>query len=112
MKRRSLERRLILCRYGSQLSEAVRIRWLLTGERNSSDIIMCEDSLTAQTLVRSGFGIAVMPEVYAENSDIIETKRIEDIDALTFGVLYRKGEESEIVRDFVSFACDGAKIFL
>ncbi len=78
------ERRLILCRYGSQLSEAVRIRWLLTGERNSSDIIMCEDSLTAQTLVRSGFGIAVMPEVYAENSDIIETKRIEDIDALTF----------------------------
>ena len=106
------EKRLILCRYGSQLSEAVRIRWLLTGERNSSDIIMCEDSLTVQTLVRSGFGIAVMPEVYAENSDIIETKRIEDIDALTFGVLYRKGEESEIVRDFVSFACDGAKIFL
>ena len=106
------ERRLILCRYGSELSEAVKIRLLLTGERNPSDIIICEDSSTAQTLVRSGFGIAVLPEVYAENSDIIETKRIEDTDALMFGVLYRKGEESEIVRDFVSFACDGAKIYL
>ena len=106
------ERRLILCRYGSQMSEAVRIRWLLTGERKPSDIIVCEDSSTAQTLVRSGFGIAVLPEVYAVNSDTVMTKKINDLDSLTFGALYRKGEESEIVRDFVKFACDGAKIYL
>lgn len=104
--------RLILCRYGSQLNEAVKIRRLLTGERKTSDIIMCENSSTAEILVRSGFGTAVLPEVYTENSDIIETRKIDGIDTLTFGVLYRKGEESEIIKDFIKFACEAAKMYL
>ncbi len=106
------KKRLILCRYGSQLSEAVKIRLILTGGRSPSDIIMCGDSLTAQALVRAGFGTAVLPEVYAPGTDIVEMKKADGIDALTFGVMYRKGGESEIVKDFVKFACDGAKIYL
>ncbi len=71
-------------------SEALNLRMELTINRSRSNIHFSDSVVGAITLARAGYGLAIIPEIYAYGCDDLSLYRLEQAPDLTFGMFYNE----------------------
>ncbi len=91
-------------------SEALGLRAELTGNRNRNNIHFSDTVAGALTLARAGYGLAIIPEIYAHNCADLSVYRLEQAPDLTFGLFYNEMNRGDTLASFLkltkrSFPC-------
>ena len=83
-------------------SEALSLQGELTRNRSRSHIHFSDSVIGAVTLARTGYGLAVIPEIYAHHWDDLELYRLAEAPELTFGLFYNELNRDDALKNFVS----------
>jgi len=102
--------RLIVCG-NPPAGKGVKIRWLLTQERSVSDMIFCPSPETAVMLAQSGFGAAILPDVYVPDSAELQKYTVADIEPIEYGLYTRNQETNDLISDFVKEVRNKIKLY-
>ncbi len=85
-------------------SEALNLRMELTGNRSRSNIHFADSVAAAITLARAGYGLAIIPEIYAHNCADLSLYRLEQAPNLTFGLFYNEMNRGDTLASFLKLA--------
>ncbi len=83
-------------------SEALNLRVELTGNRSRSNIHFSDSVAGAITLARAGYGLAIIPEIYAHNCTDLSLYRLEQAPELTFGLFYNEMNRGDTLASFLN----------
>lgn len=83
-------------------SEVLSLQMELIRNRNRSNIHFSDSVAGAITLARAGYGLALVPEIYAHNCDDLALYRLSGVPELTFGLFYNEQDRDDTLKAFVS----------
>lgn len=95
---------LIFCDPMSLAPEAARLQYRLGENRLPTDIHFCSSSAAAYVLARSGFGVALLPDILVPDDPEITKIALLDSPSLSFGIFYRPSVGDELKHRFISLA--------
>lgn len=95
---------LIFCDPMSLTPEMAKLQYRLAENRDPADILFCSSSAEAYVLSRSGFGIALLPEILIPDDNKITKVKFEDAPKLAFGLYYKPSTGDDLIRKFVSLS--------
>lgn len=95
---------LIFCDPMSLEPEMAKLQFSLAEGRDPAEIHFCSSSTASYVLARSGFGIALLPELLIPNDPEITKIRLEDAPLLPFGLYYKPSYNDTLVKRFISLA--------
>ena len=83
-------------------SEVLSLQMELIRNRNRSNIHFSDSVAGAITLARAGYGLALVPEIYAHNCDDLALYRLSGVPELTFRLFYNEQDRDDTLKAFVS----------
>ncbi len=80
----------------------------LLGNKNIKDTYLCEYSEDAILLVRAGYGIAILPQIFVPEWTDVCTVPIDNVKKMSFGFYHKAHSSNKVLHDFIkcSTACD------
>ena len=84
--------------------EGLSLKMGLAGARNRSNVHFSDSVLASIALVRAGYGLAVLPEIYAHPCDDLTIYKLPDVPELTFGLFYSELNRDDVTKEFISLA--------
>lgn len=97
---------LIFCDPMSLSSEMAQLQYRLGEGRAPSDVHFCSSSAAAYVLARSGFGVALLPDILVPNDPEIAKIALNDSPSLSFGMFYRSTGKDTLKRQFIAAASE------
>lgn len=95
---------LIFCDPMSLTPEMAKLQFRLIEDRDPKSIHICSSSMTAYILARSGFGIALLPDLLIPNDPEMMKIKLTNAPTLSFGLYYKPSVGDSVLRQFISLA--------
>lgn len=92
---------LILYNPGCAVPDVSKIQWGLMQGKKVSELYFCENMDSAIMMVKSGFGVAIIPDIFVPEHEGLTKKIPEDTVMLSFGVYYKNTKVSPVLNDFI-----------
>jgi DNA-binding transcriptional LysR family regulator len=96
-----LSERLVLCNSFDIPARVASLQTQLTHRFSPDQTNYCENVPAMLTLIRSGYGIGILPKI-PESEKQITCVPITDTSSLSYGVFYRNHPENPLTNDFLS----------
>lgn len=81
--------------------EIIRIQNQIIKNINKDNIQYCETFETITTLVKSGMGVTIRPDIKKSRDPLLHYKPIKEIKAIPFGIYYKKDNNQQVLKDFI-----------
>lgn len=95
---------LIFCDPMSLTPDMAKLQYRLLDGREPTDIHFCSSSAASYVLARSGFGIALLPNLLIPNDPQIIKVRLDDAPKLSFGLFYKPSANDDLTKRFIGLA--------
>lgn len=83
------EERLVLFTPMKASVQIVQVQGPLIGERAPSEFYFCDSAEAITVLVNAGYGISILPVLFAPHISAVSKVPIEGLDPVSFGVYYK-----------------------
>jgi DNA-binding transcriptional LysR family regulator len=94
---------LIACNSPDLPGEISYLQKQLESHIGLSDIYYCEDISVALSMVRAGFGFAILPDMQSNLYSDVKCIPVEDVTPLSYGIYYkRSGLQNPVLKRFIS----------
>ena len=95
---------LIFCDPMSLTPEMAKLQYRLLEGREPADMHFCSSSAASYVLARSGFGVALLPDLLLPSDPEIVKIRLDDAQALSFGLFHKPSAGDSLIRRFIGLA--------
>ena len=84
-------------------STIVQLQQHLIGNRSLSDFYFCESGEAALVLIRAGFGVTILPDLFLPRYPDLTYLPVSEADAISFGIYYKTLKDNEMLKTFFQF---------
>lgn len=95
---------LVFCNPINLAPEMANMQWKLAEGRNPSDLYFCDSIEAAVVLASAGFGLAVLPRLFAPINRQLVTVSLNDAPQLSFGMFYKPYPGDDVLRKLIQIS--------
>ena len=78
-----------------------QIQAQLMGGRAPSEFYLCDSAEAIAVLVRAGFGIAILPDLFVPEDDRLVKIPVDSLAPISFGIYYKSLQGNRLLRPFI-----------
>lgn len=94
---------IVLCEPGKNPAAIARVQGQLIGYHPPEDLYFTENPACALTLVESGLGFTLLPDLPAMRHPGLVYVPVEDAEVLSYGLYYKSLRDRPVLKDFIAF---------
>ena len=81
-------------------STIVQLQQRLIGSRSPSDFYFCESGEASLVLIRAGFGVTILPDLFLPRHSDLTYLPVADVEPISFGIYYKTLKDNEMLKTF------------
>ena len=101
------EEKLVLIDPARTQADAARLQGQLMDGRSPSSVYFCESAEAASILVRAGFGISILPDLFLPPESLLARMPVDGVTPISFGIYYKSLQDNPPLQSLIQLLQKG-----
>ena len=101
------EEKLVLIDPARTQADAARLQGQLMDGRSPSSVYFCESAEAASILVRAGFGISILPDLFLPPESLLARIPVDGVTPISFGIYYKSMQDNPPLQSLIQILQKG-----